>query len=96
MTSTNPLPRRAILKGAGLGLGAGMLACITAAAEPAAAIWSREYWTKKGEVPLYIVRKRLGEPKPREPLRPVLAISIGAIDRKNKCRSLLVGRPCCR
>lgn len=78
MTSTNPLPRRAILKGAGLGLGAGMLACITAAAEPAAAIWSREYWTKKGEVPLYIVRKRLGEPKPREPLRPVLFLVHGS------------------
>jgi hypothetical protein len=35
-------------------------------------IWSSEYWTKKGDVPLWMFRKRLGAPKPGEPARPVL------------------------
>lgn len=35
-------------------------------------IWSREYWAKKGDVPLWMFRKRLGAPKPGEPSRPIL------------------------
>src|SRR6202521_4334591 len=72
------LPRRAVIKGAGLGLVAGGIAgallAQDAAAEtaPAGEIWSSEYWAKKGDVPLWMYRKRLGEPKPGEPARPVL------------------------
>ena len=44
------MPRRAIIKGAGLGLVAGALAGATrqstAAAADGGAIWSREYWAK--------------------------------------------------
>jgi pimeloyl-ACP methyl ester carboxylesterase len=72
------LPRRAVIKGAGLGLVAGGIAgallAQDAAAEtaPAGEIWSSEYWAKKGDIPLWMYRKRVGEPKPGEPARPVL------------------------
>ncbi len=71
------LGRRAVIKGAGLGLVAGGVAGAlpvqsAAAATPESEIWSSEYWTKKGDVPLWMYRKRLGAPKPGEPSRPVL------------------------
>jgi pimeloyl-ACP methyl ester carboxylesterase len=74
------LARRAVLKTAGLGVGAGLL---SGAATPAQAasdgeIWSAEYWTKKGDIPLYIFRKRLGAPKAGEAPRPVLFLVHGS------------------
>jgi pimeloyl-ACP methyl ester carboxylesterase len=72
------LGRRAVIKGAGLGLVAGTLAEALPARNAVAAtgeggdIWSSEYWAKKGDVPLWMYRKRLGAPKPGEPSRPVL------------------------
>ena len=71
------LPRRAVIKGAGLGLVAGGLGALPAQDAAAAAvdgteIWSNEYWAKKGDVPLWMYRKRLGAPKAGEPARPVL------------------------
>jgi pimeloyl-ACP methyl ester carboxylesterase len=78
-----PLARRAVIKSTGLGLVAAGLADVlpahSATAEPSEAapsdggeIWSREYWAKKGDIPLWMFRKRIGEPKPGEPSRPVL------------------------
>jgi pimeloyl-ACP methyl ester carboxylesterase len=79
MTDSDPhyLARRTLIKGAGLGLVAGALANATStqgaqAAAPEGEIWSGEYWAKKGDVPLWMYRKRLGAPKPGEPSRPVL------------------------
>ena len=72
------LARRAVIKGAGLGLVAGGLAAAVpaqAADAPAAEtdkIWSSEYWAKKGDIPLWMYRKRVGAPKAGEPSRPVL------------------------
>ena len=69
-----PLARRALIRGAGAGLVAGGIA----AALPVAAmaeddkIWSSEYWAKKGDIPLWMYRKRLGAPKAGEPSRPVI------------------------
>jgi pimeloyl-ACP methyl ester carboxylesterase len=40
-------------------------------------MWSGEYWAKKGEVSLYIYRKRLGAPQPGEAL-PVLFLAHGS------------------
>src|SRR5689334_10094612 len=64
------VPRRTMLKGAGLSLAAGLLSEIEAVAaesEPAAApIWSADYWARKGSVPLYLFRKRMGAPNLRE------------------------------
>jgi pimeloyl-ACP methyl ester carboxylesterase len=73
----HPLARRAVIKGAGLGLVAGTLADAmspqSARAEaPEGEIWNSEYWTKKGDIPLWMYRKRLGAPKAGEPARPVL------------------------
>ncbi len=72
----NPFPRRTLIKGAGLGLIAGALAdsspAHSAATGEGGEIWSSEYWTKKGDVPLWMFRKRLGAPKPGEAARPVV------------------------
>jgi len=76
------LARRAVIKGAGLGVVAGGLANTLPAQNAAAAeggeIWSSEYWTKKGDVPLWMFRKRVGAPKPGEPSRPVLFLVHGS------------------
>ena len=80
MESDRVLPRRTVLKTAGLGVGAGLFAGVSAPAQAAADndIWSAEYWAKKGDVPLYIFRKRLGAPKPDESSRPVLFLVHGS------------------
>jgi pimeloyl-ACP methyl ester carboxylesterase len=72
-----PLARRTVIKGAGLGLAGGLAGALPAQSAVAATvdgseIWSSEYWTKKGDIPLWMYRKRLGAPKPGEPSRPVL------------------------
>jgi pimeloyl-ACP methyl ester carboxylesterase len=71
------LARRTVIKGAGLGLVAGTLGEVMSApgarAEaPEGEIWSSEYWARKGDIPLWMYRKRLGAPKSGEPSRPVL------------------------
>jgi pimeloyl-ACP methyl ester carboxylesterase len=70
----NPLARRAVIKGAGLGLVAGALADAlpAKAAADGGEIWSKEYWAKKGDVPLWMYRKRIGAPQAGEPAKPVL------------------------
>ena len=71
------LARRAVIKGAGLGLvAAGMADALpaqsaAAAAEESEKIWSSEYWAKRGDIPLWMYRKRVGAPKAGEPSRPV-------------------------
>jgi pimeloyl-ACP methyl ester carboxylesterase len=76
------LGRRAVIKGAGLGIVAsglaGTLPVQTAVAAEGGEIWSSEYWTKKGDVPLWMFRKRVGAPKPGEPARPVLFLVHGS------------------
>ena len=59
------------------GLIAGTLDALPARAETpdtpdTSSIWSGEYWAKKGDVPLWMFRKRLGPPKAGEPSRPVV------------------------
>jgi pimeloyl-ACP methyl ester carboxylesterase len=86
-----PFARRTILKGATLGVGAGLVTTLTAQAQSAGvaqpsedAIWSAEYWTKKGDVALNLWRKRIGAPKPGEPPRPPLFLVHGS---SNSARS---------
>ncbi|HET7886033.1 MAG TPA: alpha/beta hydrolase [Bradyrhizobium sp.] len=71
------LGRRTLMKGAGLGLVAGGLSATLPAPSASAAaegsdIWSSEYWAKKGDVPLWMFRKRVGAPKAGEPSKPVV------------------------
>ena len=77
------LGRRAVIKGAGLGLVAGGISATLPAQAASAAteggeIWSSEYWAKKGDVPLWMFRKRVGAPKAGEPSRPVLFLVHGS------------------
>ncbi len=79
--------RRTLLQGFGVGWLAQLLATpakadctprASAAVGDTSDIWSNEYWAKKGEVTLYMFRKRLGAPKPGEPPRPVLFLVHGS------------------
>src|SRR5665647_1206354 len=73
------MPRRTVLKAAGMGVGAGLLSGLATPARAAAEdIWSAEYWAKKGEVKLNLWRKRIGAPKPGEPTRPVVLLVHGS------------------
>ena len=67
------LPRRALIKGAGV-LGVTLAGALPSAnaADQSADIWSGEYWARKGDVPLWMYRKRQGAPKPGEAPRPVV------------------------
>jgi pimeloyl-ACP methyl ester carboxylesterase len=83
------LARRTIVKGAGLGIGAGLISGLASAvraqttgASVAQAsdspIWSAEYWARKGDVALNLWRKRVGAPKPGERDLPVLFLVHGS------------------
>jgi alpha-beta hydrolase superfamily lysophospholipase len=79
-TTRRSLARRTLLAGAGLGLGAGLvsgLAPARAAAETAN-IWNHDYWAQKGDVKLYMFRKRIGEPTAGAAPRPVLFLVHGS------------------
>src|ERR1700722_12698789 len=91
MNSKKTISRRALLTQAAPALATGLAAISSArfalAQEhaPNAAdnrttekIWSGEYWAKKGELCLYIFRKRLGAPKSGEPARPILFLAHGS------------------
>ena len=75
--SDDSLSRRALIKGAGLGLGA-VVAAAPASAQPAKGIWSAEYRANKGTVSLYLYRKRAGAPAAGEAPRPVLFLVHGS------------------
>jgi pimeloyl-ACP methyl ester carboxylesterase len=69
--------RRTVIKGIGAGIAAGMpgaMPALGATANPSEGgeIWSSEYWARKGDVPLWMYRKRVGAPKAGEPARPVV------------------------
>src|SRR5207247_1539623 len=74
--SQYPLVRRTVIKGFGAGIAAGAFGALPVQAASAVPtegeIWSSEYWTKKGEIPLWMYRKRIGAPKAGEPARPVV------------------------
>ncbi len=80
------LARRSLLRGAGLALGAGLVAAPTQAQSvtlPTARaadgpVWSAEYWAHKGGVKLNLWRKRVGAPKAGEPALPVLFVVHGS------------------
>jgi alpha-beta hydrolase superfamily lysophospholipase len=81
----HPIARRTVITGAGLILGAATLprrAVATANAQPAAQpdapLWTGEYWAKKGDVSLYLYRKRVGAPASGEPSKPVLFLVHGS------------------
>jgi len=77
--------RRTVIKGASVGIGARLVAQLAtdahAQGEAKAAsgeMWSNEYWANKGDVKLYLFRKRVGAPKAGEPPLPVLFLVHGS------------------
>jgi pimeloyl-ACP methyl ester carboxylesterase len=76
MTGSGYQPaRRTVLQGIGAGVAAGVAGTAHAAtitSSEAGQIWSGEYWARKGDVPLWMYRKRIGAPKSGEPSRPVV------------------------
>jgi len=80
----DPCARRNVLKGAGLCIGAGasllsgLIPPAHAEAPSPPGLWSTEYWARKGDIPLYMFRKRLGAPRPGELPRPVLFLVHGS------------------
>src|SRR5712691_808881 len=92
--------RRSILRGAGLGIGAGLVCGLAsahaqttgAAAAQAAdgAIWSAEYWANKGDVRLNLWRKRVGAPRPGEQPLPVLFLVHGSSNSTRSSYDLTV------
>ena len=72
------LSRRKLVAGAGIGLGSSLFAASAATADSTAKIWSSEYWAKKGDVSLYMFRKRIGAPKPGQAALPVLFLVHGS------------------
>jgi pimeloyl-ACP methyl ester carboxylesterase len=80
----HPIPRRTVIKSAGLSVGAGLAFGIVPARAQAPAqaapaeIWSREYWAQKGDVKLNLWRKRIGAPKPGDASLPVLFLVHGS------------------
>ena len=85
-SESHDLARRTVLKGTGFGIGAGLLAGVIspAAAEPAAEIWSSEYWANKGGVKLNLWRKRLSAPRAGEAALPTVFLVHGS---SNSARS---------
>jgi alpha-beta hydrolase superfamily lysophospholipase len=83
MQNNSPSRRRII---SGLALTPGVMAALSQAqgatsaarAEPQGPIWSNEYWAKKGDVSLYMFRKRMGAPKPGQAPLPVLFLVHGS------------------
>ncbi|MBV8167710.1 MAG: alpha/beta fold hydrolase [Alphaproteobacteria bacterium] len=85
MSDNDHASRRTVIKGAGLGLAAGALTPSLASAAgsvhqaaTAEPVWSAEYWATKGDVKLYMWRKRTGAPKAGEVPRPVLFVVHGS------------------
>jgi alpha-beta hydrolase superfamily lysophospholipase len=85
------VPRRNLIRSAGLALGAGLASewlpvgmaeaqttVLPKTASASGEIWSSEYWAKKGDVPLWMFRKRVGAPRADEPPRPVLFLVHGS------------------
>lgn len=90
--SDHSLPRRAVLKSAGLGVGAGLLAGLAPHAEATgnAEIWAQEYWAKKGDVKLNLWRKRAGAPSSGQPPLPVLFLVHGSSNSSRSSYDLAV------
>ena len=51
---------------------------VSAPETPKIKIWSAEYWAKRGDISLYLFRKRIGAPRPNQGKLPVLFLAHGS------------------
>jgi pimeloyl-ACP methyl ester carboxylesterase len=73
------IARRTLIAGAGLSIVSGIAPAQAEAATAApAAVWSRDYWAKKGDVKLSMYRKRIGAPAAGAESMPVLFLVHGS------------------
>ena len=91
----HPVARRTVIKSAGLSIGAGLASGIASASAQTAApaaqeIWSGEYWANKGNVKLYMFRKRLTAPAAHAPQQPVLFLVHGSSNAARSSYDLTV------
>src|SRR6476646_9656575 len=83
--------RRTVLKGASLGMSAGLLSGFApVVAAENAEIWAHEYWANKDGVKLNLWRKRIGAPAPGEQARPVLFLVHGSSNSSRTSFDLMV------
>jgi pimeloyl-ACP methyl ester carboxylesterase len=91
MVSAYPISRRVLLTGIASCAAGGLveisgLPRMSAQSPPQPAralssdlkIWSKEYWAKKGDVSLYLFRKRMGDPAVDRVSRPILFLAHGS------------------
>jgi len=87
MVNKHSMSRRTLLSGAACLAGGGLLgaasvpstkAQTTSASAGESKIWSKEYWAKKGDVSLYLFRKRMGNPADDQAPRPILFLAHGS------------------
>jgi len=93
MSESDPiLPRRTVLKTAGLSVGAGLLSGLAPPVQAASdgEIWSAEYWAKKGNVKLNLWRKRVSAPKPGEAALPTVFLVHGSSNSSRSSYDLTV------
>jgi pimeloyl-ACP methyl ester carboxylesterase len=86
------VPRRTVLKSAGLSVSAGLLSSLPVATQASSEgeIWSAEYWAKKGDVKLNLWRKRVGAPKSGEAALPVVFLVHGSSNSSRSSYDLTV------
>jgi hypothetical protein len=95
----HPIPRRTLLRGAGLGAGLALTGSHGASAagemmEPTSAadtpVWSGEYWAIKADVKLNLWRKRAIAPQPGASALPVLFLAHGSSNSARTSFDLMV------
>lgn len=88
MARTYSISRRALLTSAASCVAGGLVPLPRIAARTTAPtaradsphhkIWSKDYWAKKGDVSLYLFRKRMGDPAADRIARPILFLAHGS------------------
>jgi pimeloyl-ACP methyl ester carboxylesterase len=80
MLRTDRVSRRALLTNTAACVAGSLVSSRIVAAQntTGAQIWSKEYWTKKGDVSLYLFRKRMGDPAADRSAKPVLFLAHGS------------------
>ena len=78
--TTDRMSRRTLLTSAAACVAGSLVNGRIGAAQSATSdqIWSKEYWTKKGDVSLYLFRKRIGDPAADRSAKPVLFLAHGS------------------
>ena len=78
LTTAASCAAAALVEISGVHKGAAQSSMAVARPSTEAGIWSKEYWAKKGDVSLYMFRKRMGDAAADRETRPVLFLAHGS------------------